>query len=599
MSRTNDIHRLSCVMVPMRDGVRLATDVYLPHADVAPEGWPTILIRTPYERAAQTNREVGRRFAHHGYAVVVQDVRGRYDSEGAFEPFINETDDGVDCITWVGEQPWCNGKVGTLGTSYLAVTQSCLATQDPPYLSSMFVSQGNANFHQTRSRRGGAFEFHRINWVLRMAETSKEAAADPVLRAALADMRSNVSEIIRDGYPIREGLTPLARVPTYERALLNFMTRGDYDDFWKNPGLNISEHYDTFKDIPVTWLGSWYDAFPMETTQNYVNMVQRKQSPQRLILGPWIHGMGEEEVTFSGDVDFGEDALFDSIEQRLDWFDHTLKGEPTGALDGPPVRLFVMGGGSGLRASNGRMDHGGRWRDEQAWPLERTRFTPYYLHGDGTLSEAAPTVEDAATTYDYDPRDPVPTISARKTSMYDRGGGGFHQRQHPDMPWASNHLPLSSRKDVVVFQTPPLEHDVELTGPIEVVLYVSSSALDTDFTAKLIDQYPGNRDYPDGYALELTFSIRRCRYRNGFERQELMTPGEIYELRFPLPPTSNVFKAGHRIRVDVSSSNYPKYELNPNTGEPLARHRRMVVATNTIHHDREHASHVVLPVIPS
>lgn len=597
MSRIDDVHRIIGVMVPMRDGTRLATDVYLPTTE-GDASWPVILTRTPYDRKATNLIKLARKWALHGYAVVIQDVRGRYDSEGAFEPFVNEADDGYDCIEWVGQQPWCDGKVGTFGTSYLAMTQSSMATTNPPYLASMFVSQGNANFHQTRSRRGGAFEFHRINWILKMAESSKEAAADPVLRRSIADMHANLEDWIRDGYPIREGLTPLAQLPTYERALLNFMTRGDYDEFWQNPGLNISAHYDTFKDVPVTWLGSWYDAFPMETTQNYLAMKERKTSPQRLILGPWIHGMSEEEVSFSGDIDFGEDAIFDSFEQRLAWFDATLKGVDNGALDTAPVRLFVMGGGSGSRTEEGRMDHGGVWRDEQEWPLERTVYTPYYFHGDGKLSAEAPEASDSSTTYDFDPRDPVPTISARKKSMYERGGGGFHQRQHPDMQWASNHLPLSARKDVIVFQTPVLDHDVEVTGPIEVVLYVSSSAVDTDFTAKLIDQYPPNKDYPEGYALELTSSIRRCRYRNGFEKQELMTPGEVYELRFPLPPTSNLFKAGHRIRVDVSSSNWPKYEVNPNTGEPLGRHRRFAIATNTLHHDSKRPSHVVLPVIP-
>lgn len=598
MSRTDDIECTTATMVPMRDDIRLATDVYLPRgAKGGTESWPTILLRTPYDRASGSMRKLCRRFAFHGYAVVIQDVRGRYDSDGIFEPFVNEAQDGHDTILWVGEQPWCNGKVGTFGTSYMAVTQSSLATTNPPYLASMFVSQGNANFHQTRSRRGGAFEFHRVNWVLMMAESSKEAAADPVLRKAIAEMRAHASDWIRDGYPIREGLTPLSRLPSYERALIDFMTRGDFDDYWKNPGLNLSAHYDTFKDVPVTWLGSWYDAFPMETTQNYQAMTSRRLGSQRLILGPWIHGMSEEGVTFSGDVDFGEDAVFDSIEQRLDWFDATLKGIDTGVSDGAPVRLFVMGGGSGKRLANGRMDHGGAWRDEQVWPPEGMKPTSFYLHGDGRLAKEASALEADATTYDFDPRDPVPSISARRTSMYERGGGGFDQLQHPDMPWASNHLPLSSRKDVVVFQTEPLAQDVELTGPIEVVLHVSSSAVDTDFTAKLIDQYPPTADYPHGYALELTFSIRRCRYRNGFEKQELMEPGQVYELRFPLPPTSNLFKAGHRIRVDVSSSNWPKYDVNPNSGEPLGRHRRMVVATNTIHHDSKHPSRLILPIV--
>lgn len=588
-------------MVSMRDGARLATDVYLPAREDQPvEGaWPTIMIRTPYDKQALNLKKLARRFAYHGFATVIQDCRGRHKSEGHFEPFRNETADGYDCISWVGQQPWCSGKVGTMGTSYLAQTQVSLAVSNPPYLTSQFVSQGSAHYHQTRSRRGGAFESHRLNWILKMAMTGEKARNDQRVMAALEDMKENLIEWLRDGYPIREGLTPLAETPEYETALINFMTRGDHDEFWQNPGLSLELFYDDYKDVPVTWLGSWYDAFPMETTQDYTAVKARTESPQRVILGPWIHGMEPEEWTYAGDVDLGEDASIESFEERLRWFEYTLKGMDNGLDREAPVRLFIMGGGSGERLDNGKMDHGGVWRDEQEWPLARTRYTPFYLHGSGLLSLEPPEEDEDSTTYTFDPRDPVPSLGIAGQSLFERGGGGFDQVQDTRIESCTTSLPLSARQDVLVFQTEPLGEDMEVTGPIEVVLYVSSTAVDTDFTAKLIDQYPPTSSYPHGYALELTYSIRRCRYRDGFESQKLMEPGQIYQLRFPLPPTGNLFKKGHRIRVDVSSSNWPKYEVNPNTGEPLGRHRNFEIARNTVFHDAERASHVVLPLIPA
>ncbi len=600
MPQYGEHHCLKDQLVPMRDGVRLATDVYVPARDGQPcQGpWPTVLIRTPYDKRGLYNQKLARRFAYHGYSTVIQDCRGRYGSEGHFEPFVNEPNDGYDCIVWVGEQPWCNGKVGTMGTSYLAQTQVSLAVSDPPYLTTQYVSQGTAHYHQTRSRRGGAFESHRVNWILKMAISGLSARNNPVAQSALHGMKDNLIEWLRHGYPIKEGETPLAQTPEYEKALINFMTRGDFDEFWHSRGLSLELYYDDYKDVPVTWLGSWYDGYPMETTQDYLAVKSRVSSMQKLILGPWIHGMEMEEATFAGDVNLGNDASFESFEERLRWFEHTLKGVDNGIDKDPPVRLFIMGGGSGERLSSGKMDHGGSWRKEQEWPLARTRYTHFYLHQNGILNEKPPVEDSSSTTYQFDPRDPVPSMGLPGRSLFERGGGGFDQVQDPGIESCTTSLPLSSRQDVLVFQTPPLKDDTEITGPIEVVLYVASTAVDTDFTAKLIDQYPPTNSYPHGYALELTYSIRRCRYRNGFEAQEMMEPGEVYELRFPLPPSGNLFKKGHRIRLDISSSNWPKYEANPNTGEQLGRNRRWETAGNTVFHDSQRPSFVLLPIVP-
>lgn len=580
----------------MRDGVELATDVYLPGEGA--DSRPVILIRTPYDRTGDVLVGAAEYFTRAGYATVIQDVRGRYSSAGEFEPFVNEAEDGHDCIAWVGEQPWCDGRVGTMGTSYLAQTQASAAITDPPYLASQYISQGYCSYHRSRSRRGGAFENHRLNWLLRMAATSPEASADPVLREALEEMRGGLMDWLREGYPIRPGLTPLSQLPSYERTLMNYMTRGQLDEFWANPGVNLEPYFDDYKDVPVTWLGSWYDGYTLETPRLYQELSRRLKSPQRLIMGPWIHGMGAEGRTFAGDVDFGEDAVFESLQERRRWFDHTLKGEDNGADRDAPVRIFVMGGGTGRKLPSGRMDHGGTWRDERDWPLVRAVETDHFLHPDGTLSVETAEPGHPPLTYDFDPRDPVPSTSAAGQTIFESGGGGYDQRQDPTTGVGRSRLPLSARRDVLVFRTPALEEDTEITGPVEVVLHVSSSAPDTDFTVKLIDEYPPNADYPHGYALELAYTVQRCRYRNGYESEEMMTPGEIYELRFPLPPTSNLFGAGHRIRIDVSSSNWPKYEVNPNTGEPVGRHRCLEVARNSLFCDEERPSRVVLPVIP-
>lgn len=498
MIEYSEYHCHSNVMVPMRDGVRLATDIYVPARGGKPlDGpWPTVLVRTPYDktRIGEVASIVRlREYTYHGYAAVVQDCRGRNNSEGDFYPFLNEVNDGHDTLVWVGKQAWCNGKVGTIGTSYNAQTQSALAVTNPPHLTSQFVSEGYSNYHRTRTRTNGVFNLHRLEWFLRMAVEGNEARADSVLQAAIEDMREHLYEVLRDAYPIREGQTALAGAKTYEQGLMDFMTRGDYSEFWEHPGLNLEPHYDKYKDVPVTWLGGWYDGYSLDTVKNYQELSKRKKSRQRLIMGPWAHGMGVESRTYSGQAYFGEESAFAVVEERIQWLDSTLKGLDNGLLAKAPVRIFVMGGGTGrvLRGPrfdhliDGTIDHGGAWRDEQEWPLARTRFTPYYFHGTGELSTEQPGKDARPTTYDFDPRDPVPMLhipGKRWTDVggpFFRAGVSFHQRDHAKNQHGRNHLPLSTRHDIVVFQTPPLAADVELTGSVEVVLYVSSSAVST------------------------------------------------------------------------------------------------------------------------
>ena len=341
-------------------------------------------------------------------------------------------------------------------------------------------------------------------------------------------------------------------------------------------------------------------------------------------MRPWTQGTYTTELSYAGDIDMGAQASLSSCggfdRLNLRWFDRWLKGNPDAMNEEQPVTIMVMGGGSGRKNTDGRLDHGGRWRSESEWPLARTQYTHFYLHDDGTLSTQQPGEASSSTTYLFDPKDPVPTIGGNfsslnylkplptgvKPELVPRSmrselvtpNGGFDQREGPQFHGCEPpYLPISSRPDVVVFQTPPLERDTEITGPIEVVLWASSTAVDSDFTAKLIDVYPPNEDYPQGYALNLNDGIIRARYRNSRERAELMEPGQVYKFTITLYPTSNLFQKGHRIRLDISSSNFPRFDVNSNTGEPLGLHRRAVVAENTIYHDREHSSHVVLPII--
>lgn len=375
------------------------------------------------------------------------------------------------------------------------------------------------------------------------------------------------------------------------------LTHGDYDDYWKQYGYNAEEYYEQHKDVPITFLTGWYDSYARAVTENYTALRDRKRGPMRLIIGGWTHGVAPIGQTWAGDVDFGPDAALDYDSVRLRWFDQHLKRLDTGLQQEPPVRLLVIGGGSGRKNDDGRLDAGGEWRSVADWPLPGTRYTPFYLHAGGGLSQEPPPADAPPSRYQYDPASPVPTIGGNISVGYEiMPPGGYDQRGRPEIFGCEDTLPLAARHDVLVFQTPPLEEDLEVVGPLTVKLWASSSAVDTDFTAKLIDVYPPNADYPDGYALNLADSIIRARYRSGYERGELLTPGEVYEFTIVPYPIGNVFKVGHRIRLDISSSNFPRFDVNPNTGEPLGQSNRMLIAEQTIHHDARRPSQIVLPL---
>jgi putative CocE/NonD family hydrolase len=397
--------------------------------------------------------------------------------------------------------------------------------------------------------------------------------------------------------PVRPGTSPLKHVPEYERWLVEAMRHGDYDDYWKQPGYSVVDNVDRYANVPVYHVTGWYDSWCRQNVLNWQALSKAKKSPQKLIIGPWTHG--SQGRNFAGEIEFPPEAALAFNDWRLRWFDHWLNESDNGVENEAPVKLFIMGGGDGRKSKDGRLRHGGHWRDEKIFPLERTKFTSYYLQADGRLASGKPSETNGATTFRFDPFNPVPTIGGNLSSV---GGileaGGFDQRCRKETLFAKDQLPLSERRDVLVFHTEPLKEQMEVTGPVVVHLYVSSSALDTDFTAKLIDVYPASSDYPLGFDLNIGDSITRMRYRNSLEKAEWMKPGEIYKVKIHLYPTANVFAKGHRIRLDISSSNFPRFDLNPNTGEPLQKHRRMISADNTVYHNSEKASYILLPLIP-
>jgi uncharacterized protein len=604
---THDVVVRRDVMAPMRDKVRLATDLYLPAKGDAPlpGRFPVILERTPYGKsqdgARHASAQIATMLASHGYVVVFQDCRGRGRSEGEYVKYLSDGADGFDCCAWIVEQPWCDGKIGAQGLSYGAHTVGALASAGAPGIKALFIDSGGfANSYQGGVRQGGAFELKQATWAYNAAFEAPEVRDSPEKTAALkaVDIKAWFKR-----WPWSRGNSPLSLVPEYEDYVFDQWEAGAFDGFWKQLGIYAEGYYGPFSDAPMTWMSSWYDPYPRTATQNFMALSKLKKSPVRLILGPWTHGNNHQ--TFAGDVDFGAQATLagniapDLTTLRKRWFDRHLKGEANGVDAEPKVRIFVMGGGTGRKRPDGRLDHGGRWRDEAHWPLPQARETPYYLQADGVMSPEKSKAAKAERTFRYDPRHPVPSIGGTITSGQPiMVGGAFDQRESEaffgsEVPGR----PLAERADVLVFQTPPLAADTEITGPILAELWISSDCPDTDFTIKLIDVYPANPDYPEGYAMNLTDGILRCRYRDSWEKPSLMTPGQVYRIRVEAFPTSNLFKAGHRIRLDVSSSNFPHFDLNPNTGEPEGRWREMRTATNTLHLDAARPSHVVLPLV--
>jgi hypothetical protein len=561
------------VEAKMRDGTVLRADIYRPKGDGK---FPVLLQRTPYDKRSGVglgSMSFGIRTAALGYVVIIQDVRGRYSWEGEWVPFKHEAEDGYDSVEWAASLPNSNGKVGIFGGSYIGATTMLAAMAHPPHLVGAFAIVTASNYHENWTYQGGAFEqWFNESWTSALALDSLHRRAGEHLNAM-----HRVWKLPLASYPLFDSGTDGDATETPQELapyFVDWLAHPSYDDYWKQ--VSIEDHFSQIT-VPIFHVAAWYDIFQGGSFRNYVGIKahggsEEARRGQRLLVITGGHAGGGRKI---GDVDFGPDSVFNQDDLVVRWFDYLLKGEKNGLESEKPVKLFVMGKNV--------------WREEDDWPLERARNTRFYLHslgkanslsGDGTLSTSVPAGEHA-DQYIYDPADPVPT----------RGGQLCCDPFHLP-PGAIDQRPVEGRGDVLVYSTPPFKEDFEVTGPVSLELYASSSAVDTDFTAKLVDVWP------NGYAQNLTEGILRARYRNSPEKAEFINPGEAYKLTLDLWSTSNVFLKGHKLRLEVSSSNFPRFDRNLNTGEDASRATHWEKATNTILHDKDHPSALVLPVVP-
>lgn len=601
---------LSNEKIVTRDGVVLATDVYLPVDSSGP--WPVVLERTPYNKCAPSRSEVSldgkllsreemaQAFTAAGFAVVFQDCRGRYNSTGVFTKYVNEGEDGYDTLEWLVKQNWSNGKIGTMGLSYAAHTQMAAACLNPPGLSCMALDSGGfSSAYQCGIRQGGAFEMKQATWAHRQALNSPEAKANPVLKKALEQ------EDIIDWFkrmPWKPGHSPLRHVPDYEAYLFEQWSKGAFGEYWKQSGIYSLDHYQDIPDIPIMLMSSWYDVYVKSTLDNFKVLREKNRSATALIMGPWLHG--DRNNTFSGDVEFGAKASFDNnistnwLDHRLNWFKKWLIAEDSPESYLEKVRIFQMGGGSAKRDENERLIHGGQWITGEEWPLTNSAAQRFYFHQNGRLHQDKPSSECAKVQYVNDPCKPVPTIGGALTSGKPVFvGGAFDQREDPRFfGTLGDNISLAARTDVLVFQTDPLTDDLAVSGAVSIHLFIESDAPDTDFTAKLVDVYPASEDYPKGFAMNITDGIFRCRYHDSWEHPTTLQVGKVVEIVVEPFATCNLFKQGHRLRIEVASSNFPKYDVNPNSGEPEGSALLKRKALNTVHVSSKHASYLEIEV---
>jgi len=551
------------VPAKMRDGVTLRADIYRPNAEGK---FPILLVRTPYDK--QWNIEFGLKAAARGYVVISQDVRGRYTSEGEWYPFRNESRDGYDTVEWAAALPYSNGKVGMFGGSYVGATQFLAAISSPPHLAGICPTVTASNYHDGWTYQGGAFEqWFNESW-------STGLAMDTMNRRGYqkGDALGGSKVLPLLSYPVLEAPSATGIAPYFS----DWLAHPSYDDYWKQ--VSIEDHYAQIQ-VPVMNVAAWYDIFLGGSLKNYVRLKKEGGSEaarkgQRLLVYVGGHAGGSSSRKVGG-VDFGEKLPIEEDELMLRWYDWLLKGEINGVEKEKPVKIFVMGKNE--------------WREEDDWPLARAKTTRYYLHstgaangvtGSGSLNTTVP-AEEKSDQYVYDPNDAVPTI-----------GGPLCCQALPTGIGPQDQRPAEGRSDVLIYTTAAFTKDTEVTGLVSLDLYVSTSAVDTDFTGMLVDVWP------DGFAQNLTQGILRLRYRNSQEKPELAKPGETYHIALDLWPTSNVFMAGHKLRLEVSSSNFPRFDRNLNTGEEQARATRMVKATNVVYHDKAHPSALILPLVP-
>jgi uncharacterized protein len=539
--------------IPMRDGVTLSADVYRPDA---PGRFPVILSRTPYLKTPRDKESLERQrsYAAKGYVVVIADVRGRGDSEGTFVAYRDEGRDGHDAIEWCAAQPWSTGKVGTVGGSYTAKNQWLAALEQPPHLAAMVAMVCPSDPF--------------VEWPTGVPIPMDISWHHFTSGHLLQSLDAVAWDKVHRHLPLLTMDEAVGRPLPYWRLMFE---HAQLDDWWEPQ--RYQNKFDRVR-VPVLHLSGWYDDEQVGTPLNFMGMrahaaTEDVRKSQKLIMGPWPHNINSQPTKL-GEVDFGPAAKIDLPATVLRWFDHWLKGIDTGMMKEAPVRIFVMGAN--------------RWRDEQEWPPASAKPVTYFLHGqgranslfgDGTLSTAEPT-DEPRDRYTSDPNMPVPFVTEPT----------FAQIGGPD-----DYRPVERRDDVLVYTTSPLTEDTEVTGPVRVRLFAASSAVDTDFMAKLLDVWP------EGYAQRLCDGMVRARFREGMDKPSLIEPGRTYAYEIDCWNTSQLFKKGHSIRLEIASSGFPKYDRNPNTGAPLGKSADVKTAEQTVFHDKEHPSQLVLPVV--
>jgi hypothetical protein len=563
---TNDIHVENRVAVPMRDGVNLYADVYRPAADGK---YPVIVSRTPYStERAPASHELPVFFSRRGFVFVYQDVRGRHESDGVWEPFRNDIEDGYDTVEWAAKQPWSNGKVGMEGGSYLGQVQWRAAQAKPPHLVAIFPRVASTSiYHDWITVNGGwrlAFNF---GWGP-VRQESRIMQNTGVHTMPEGPVSQSYEQLVWH-LPLDSMQEAAGRRAQFYR---DWIAHPDYDDYWRL--LNVEERFSDIQ-VPVHTMGGFFDIFAQGTLRGYqgvakhgANETARKGS--QMVIGPWEHGVSQKV----GDVDWGPAALIDGEGLALRWFDYWLKGEKNGVDREPPVKIFVMGRNE--------------WRLENEYPLAKTQYKPLYFasggsangaHGDGALGWSKPSGAES-DTFVYDPANPVPSLGGANCCGVGTTSGARDQR------------PNEHRGDILIYTSDLLAEPVEVVGPVKLKLFASSDAVDTDFVAKLVDVYP------DGRTINVCEGILRARYRNSLSNPEPLEPGKVYEMEIDLIGTANQFGKGHRIRVHLTSSHFPQFSRNLNTGKPFGTSKDMKTAVQTVFHSTARPSHILLPVIP-
>ena len=563
----NDILLENHVPIRMRDGVTLYADVYRP---VGEGKFPVIVSRTPYSTERfPTAYDAAVYFAQRGYVYVFQDIRGRHESEGRWEPFFDDEKDGVDTIAWAAAQPWSTGKVAMQGGSYLGQNQWRAAQAGAPALVTIFPMVASTSlYHDWITLNGGWRLSFNFGWGPVRQESRIMQNPGP---HTLPGLHAIHYDDVQWHLPLN---TMQKLVGRHARFYDDWIAHPDYDAYWKP--LNSEELFEKIT-VPVHTFGGWFDIFSQGTLHGFVGMSHKGGSDaarrlSHIVIGPWGHGPSQKY----GALDFGPEANVDPLPLQLRWYDYFLKGIDNGLANEPPVKLFVMGRNE--------------WVYEREYPLARTEYKPLYFasagqangsRGDGRLSWDKPTGASKADQYRYDPDDPVPSLGGNNCCGTPTPAGPMDQR------------PNEGRRDVLLYTSDYLTEEVEATGPVKVVLFASSDAVDTDFVAKLVDVYP------DGSSYNMAEGILRARYRDGVSKPALLTPGQVYRMEIDLVGTSVAFRQGHRIRVHVTSSHFPQFDRNPNTGAPFGTSDKVRVAQQTVYHDAGRASHILLPVIPA